>query len=369
MDNLTHTLFAITLGRTPLARAGRGVTPTLILASNAPDIDFVSAAGGALSYLHWHRGPTHGPLGVIGLGLVTAGLVWTARRLFTRSEAGERASFPALAAIGMVGVLLHILMDLPTQYGTRIFSPLDVQWYAVNWMPIVDVYLLTVLAGGLAIGSIAARRSASVSRTRNARSWSAGIVLLFMLGNYGLRASSHEAALASAPEAFGATLPPTCPDAPSRRAVDRWSRETAHGRRSHVAPSCLLELVALPTFVSPFEWRLVARLSNAYEARTINILREAARASSGIQRYPDEWTPAVVSAADSEPGLTFLGFARFPAARSVPAPDGTTIVQWTDVRFLNDADDGDSRSVSVRRRDLFTVTVRVAPDGRVVESN
>ena len=32
MDNLTHTLFGLTLSRTPLGRAGRGVTTALVLA-------------------------------------------------------------------------------------------------------------------------------------------------------------------------------------------------------------------------------------------------------------------------------------------------------------------------------------------------
>src|ERR1700726_742078 len=58
MDNVTHTLFALTLARTPLGRAGRGTTATLVLASNAPDLDVVATAHGARSYLTWHRGET-----------------------------------------------------------------------------------------------------------------------------------------------------------------------------------------------------------------------------------------------------------------------------------------------------------------------
>src|SRR4051794_20065708 len=50
MDNVTHTLFALTLARTPLGRAGRGTTAALVLASNAPDIDIVATIGGAASY-------------------------------------------------------------------------------------------------------------------------------------------------------------------------------------------------------------------------------------------------------------------------------------------------------------------------------
>ena len=76
MDNVTHTLFALTLARTPLGCGGRGATAALVLASSAPDIDIVATLGGSASYLTWHRGPTHGPLGVVGLGVLTAVLVW-----------------------------------------------------------------------------------------------------------------------------------------------------------------------------------------------------------------------------------------------------------------------------------------------------
>jgi hypothetical protein len=48
LDNLTHSLFALTLARSPLGRAGRGTTATLLLASNAPDIDIVTTAAGAI---------------------------------------------------------------------------------------------------------------------------------------------------------------------------------------------------------------------------------------------------------------------------------------------------------------------------------
>src|SRR6476469_413357 len=84
MDNLTHTLFAVTLGRTPLGRAGRGTTTALVLASNAPDIDIVTTAQGGAAYLQWHRGPPHGPRGIAALALVTAAMVWGIQRYIDR---------------------------------------------------------------------------------------------------------------------------------------------------------------------------------------------------------------------------------------------------------------------------------------------
>src|ERR1700730_11835024 len=99
MDNLTHTLFALTLARTPLGRAGRGTTATLVLASNAPDLDVVAPAHGAPSYLAWRRGPTHGPLGILGVGLLAAWVVWVGLSILEkRSPSGEpRAPFRLLA--------------------------------------------------------------------------------------------------------------------------------------------------------------------------------------------------------------------------------------------------------------------------------
>jgi inner membrane protein len=208
LDNVTHSLIALTVARTPLARAGRGTTAALVLASNAPDIDIVTLAGGSASYLHWHRGPTHGPLGVVALAVVVAALVVAGRRLYGRWRSPDRtaaptaderdASFPMLAAVSLVGTVLHVAMDLPTSYGTRLLSPFSWRWFAVDLMPIVDVYLLAAIVAGLAFG-----RQSVAARQRNA-----AIVLMLMAANYTLRAVEHSQALAMVPRLFGPTLPP-----------------------------------------------------------------------------------------------------------------------------------------------------------------
>src|SRR5262249_12265225 len=142
--------------------AGRGTTAALLIASNAPDIDILATAGGTIKYLQWHRGPTHGPLGIVGLGVITAVIGWIWRRgdeprrrapaappAAGDDGAGRAASFAMLVAVSMIGILFHVVMDVPTSYGTRLLSPFSWRWYAVDWMPIVDVYLLMVLVASL----------------------------------------------------------------------------------------------------------------------------------------------------------------------------------------------------------------------------
>ena len=60
----------------------------------------------------------------------------------------------------------------------------------------------------------------------------------------------------------------------------------------------------------------------------------------------------------------FLGFSRFPAARSAIDSDQVTTVRWTDVRFAGGPVALDQRG---GRSSIFTATVRVAPDGNILE--
>jgi inner membrane protein len=364
LDNLTHSLFGLTLARTPLGRGGRASTIALVLASNAPDIDIVATAGGSAKYLEWHRGPTHGLPGVIGLGLIVAGIGWLIDRKWGSSSPGDRASFRRLWIIAMIGVACHVLMDLPTSYGTRPLSPFAWTWFAQDWEPIVDIYLLAILAAGLWFGRVAARTpsvSAAAARTRNAV-----LALGLMLVNYGIRATAHHEAVTRARHIFGAQLPPSCPDLPPDAAFEHWPRKTEPVAADGMS-RCLVEIAAMPDFLSPFRWRLIAQLSNAFEVRTIDLLSDADLGTSSDVRivathYPNIWTPSVFQAAQSSVGQVFLGFSRFPAARSVIAADGATTVRWNDLRFTSET----TPNLRERAPNRFAATIQLNSNGKVV---
>ncbi|HEY6972086.1 MAG TPA: metal-dependent hydrolase, partial [Candidatus Angelobacter sp.] len=63
MDPVTHFLTGACLSRAGLNRTTGLATLTLVLASEAPDLDIVTLFGGSVSYLEHHRGITHTFLG------------------------------------------------------------------------------------------------------------------------------------------------------------------------------------------------------------------------------------------------------------------------------------------------------------------
>jgi hypothetical protein len=293
---------------------------------------------------------------VVALGLATAGLVSIVLGPL-QPAARPKAPFRLLAAVATLGTLLHVLMDLPTSYGTRLLSPFSWRWFAFDWLPIVDIYLLGTLAACLALG-----RQSPAARRRNV-----AIALLVMGINYGVRGAAHERAVAYAPRLFGPLLPQRCDPDSHRPLLESWPRPM---RMNPADPSrrCLVEILALPTFVSPFRWRVVAHLSSAYETQEIDVLDARWKRPPGAAeatwrttvRFPNAWSAPVRAAAASEVGRAFLGFARLPSVRTSFDADGTATVRWIDVRFAERPPQADSS--------FARAIVRVGPDGEILTS-
>jgi inner membrane protein len=335
VDNLTHSLFALTLANAGLRRLGRGATAALLVASNIPDIEVVTAlVGGRAGYLAAHRGPTHGPLG-LGLALATAGAVWAAVRLGGRRDGS--ASFRALLAVSTVGVAGHVAMDFATSYGTRLLSPFVNAWYGVDWFPIVDVYLWAVLVAGLAAAVTWPRHRARI----------AAAALAIVAADYAVRGALHAAAV--------------------REAVARQARSVAGAATpgpvfhylNAARPAALP--AALPSIASPLRWRLVTRIAGGFEISEVNVV--SGREEGDVLRFPDEHGPRVDRAASASLAKLFLDFSRFPAAETMRHRNGDVTVHWYDLRFARRPEGpGDGRDHS----SPFAVWVRLSPSGAIL---
>lgn len=364
MDNLTHSLFALTLANAGLRRAGRGVTATLLIASNVPDFEVVTTiTRGRIAYLEVHRGATHGPAALL-LAAATAAVVWGIYRARGgaqesgagaghapggSSQAGERASFLALLAIASLGVLGHIAMDFATSYGTRVLSPFTSAWFGIDWMPIVDLFLL----GAMGIGLLATHFKPA-ARTRLAAA-----VLLFAAGDYAFRSAAHSAAVSRALE-----LQEALQSAGSPTASPRPSPLFHYLGRSD--PASLP--AALPTIASPFRWRLVVPAKGGYLVTEMNLLDRHSRwheaaVTQGVW-FPNDAGPYVDRAAEANLGRVFLGFSRYPSAEILTHSNGDLTVHWYDLRFARrrEPSGNDHR----QHTSPFGAWVRLSPSGAVL---
>ena len=336
----------LTLVRAGVGRDTRGATAAMLLASNAPDLDIISAiTGGAVPYLAAHRGPTHGPLGIVGLAVASAAIVWTILKWRGPRETVTAALLRRLVAVALVGATLHVLMDLPTSYGVRLFSPFDTTWYALDWLPIVDVYLWVLLIGGTIAAQV--RRGQRVFLARGALA----LCLLFYAG----RAIAQQRALtiATSTRADGTAAP--CATAPV------LSRHPAVIEAAVAGPGVCLQAAALPTFFSPFTWQLIRQQPDGYELRQISLLTpDRPSERFWIPSETDQW---VAEARRTTTARVFLNFSRLPATRSVTQPDGSHRVQLVDVRFVGGPFQFDDEP---QMRPPFVATVVIAPGGAVL---
>ena len=162
MDNCTHSLAAVLLAealceaRSPARELARFRTAALwvsLLANNLPDLDFVyrKITPGKLGYLLHHRGHTHTVLGALALSLVAFGIVYGVARV--RRAHLDARDLRALAALAVLGTLLHITMDLQNNYGVHPFWPFDDRWYYGDVLYIVEPLLLMVAIPVVALTS------------------------------------------------------------------------------------------------------------------------------------------------------------------------------------------------------------------------
>lgn len=323
MDNLTHSLFALTLARTrlrPQDGGSRSRTAVLLLASNAPDVDILAAFSQSDgSYLAAHRGATHGPIGIVALGLASALIVAAVERCAAggrHADVARARLLTRLIALGLLGTVCHVLLDVPTPYGTRLLSPFSGRWYALDWMPIIDVYLWMLLAGGLVIGRLMNERRAAV----------AALTLSLMAVNYMVHAAGH----ATAVHRGGGTAP---------WRIQSWNGGPVSACTPGRDETCAA-VAALPTFAGPFTWDILRPVGGGYELFELDLRSRARPRTIVVNNEENRW---VETARASRLGAIFYGFARFPAATVRSAPDGVT-VRVRDVRYTGPTDDARSQS-------------------------
>jgi hypothetical protein len=285
---------------------------------------------------------------VIGLGLLTAAIISAWGRLQSRRDGGrlgdaDTQHFARWWLLATIGIVCHVLMDLPTSYGTRLLSPFVWTWYALDWMPIIDLYLWLVLGGALVAGARARRERIAI------------IALGLMAFDYAARAALHERALTNGALFDAAGVHAPCAIAPT------FVAHSGAIDASAPRPDACVEAAALPTFFSPFTWRIIRRQTNDYELSDRNVLRAAATIRSA--RTVSDSGPDVLRVRSTRPGRVYLDFARFPIAKISARTAMLTTLRLLDARFVAIPTFGENDTANAR----LSVVVTFDESGRIVD--
>ncbi len=281
MDNLSHTLAAVALSQAGLNRKTRFATITLIVGANLPDVDLVSALGGAASYLKYHRGITHSILGAAILAAALGALAYFVGRKFPPAKKpGPPVDARWLFMISGIALASHVLMDFTNSYGTRPFMPFSARWYAWDIMPIVDLLLWALLILGLSLPPLFRLISEEVGAPKTKPRAGAIFALCSMLALWGVRDVAH------------------------RRVLGMLDAHT-YGQENPV------RLGAFPSPLNPLAWNGVVETETAFHILAVSALDPDVDAEHTTVFHKPDPSPVIDAAAKTRTAQIFLDFARF----------------------------------------------------------
>lgn len=299
MDPLTHTATGLFLTRAGLGRWTPRAAPIVMLAAIAPDVDILSATGGWLNYLHYHRHLTHSLVAMPVMALLTVLVVRVAGR---KPVHWLGAFFAAL-----IGVASHVLLDFTNIYGMRLFLPFSGEWLRLDLTSIIDLWIwgvfLLAVAGPFVARLVGSEISSGTARERNHGRASAWFALAFLLCYTCGRGVLHARAVAAL--------------------ESRIYQE-----------SVPLRVAAMPDPANPLRWRGLVETSDFYAVEDLNLADEF-DPSRGMVFHKGEPDPALDAARRTVTFQEFLRFSQFPLWRVLPAaePESGWRVEVLDLRF------------------------------------
>jgi len=163
MDPVSHALTGLAIKQ--LGFKQKAALAALLAGSLAPDLDYITRFWGTDVFLRYHRGITHGILALIIVPLIIGIIL------------GYKKGFFYCYSLALLGYGTHLFMDLTTQYGTRILSPLDWEPYALDLVYIIDPYISLGLLLCVIMGWRMKKRASLI----------AAITLISLLGYFGGR--------------------------------------------------------------------------------------------------------------------------------------------------------------------------------------
>jgi inner membrane protein len=167
--------------------------PALLIGANLPDVDaacFFWLDG--VEHLAFRRGITHGPIALLLLPLLLAGLLWSWDQWQLRRGKRPAARLPIhfgwLYGLALIGCLTHPALDWLNVYGIRLMEPFSSRWFYGDVLFIIDVWLWAILIGGTWLSR---RREKRGGDWRVAARAALGLCGLYLVANYAISQSDR----------------------------------------------------------------------------------------------------------------------------------------------------------------------------------
>jgi len=166
MDPVTHFCSGIVAKNFISLRKDFKTTVIYGLVAMSPDIDnFIGLIGNPFLYILHHRGFTHSFFG----GFLLAYLLFLVAKMIKYTDRNLLKNFFLL-------ILIHIFLDLITNYGTQIFLPFNNDRIALDAIFIIDPIYLIILI----ISYLITKKVQNIQQHRNKFSYIITLILIFI---------------------------------------------------------------------------------------------------------------------------------------------------------------------------------------------
>lgn len=292
IDNVSHAI----IGSAVVALAPPDVAPAVavavLVAAESPDFDFViRMAGGPVTYLKHHRGPTHGLVTLPLHAALIAGIIHLL---------APGVGFWSLFWWALAGGLSHVLFDFLNDYGTQGFWPFSRRWIALDLIPIIDVWMLGLIGLGWGVHWAWPGHRQMIF-----------VMVWLLLGGYVmLRFWLRRRAW--------------------RLVADRFDMEGACGEAVPCGPGWRQERLTIhPTLFSLVAWRYVAQRQGEYLTGMVWVHNSAVGDPERAENHHDR---VVLASLKAQTVSAFAAWARRPRV-TVEKQESLYLVRWTEMRY------------------------------------
>jgi membrane-bound metal-dependent hydrolase YbcI (DUF457 family) len=219
VDIVTHGLASLAVARGFFPRAGKVAVLSAVVAGTIADVDWLSVYGGPASFLAGHRTSFHSIFAALFLAFVVVIVVayladrWGGIRIPLGALAKDetipenpsakrvflfRRLFVYILGAPVCAALLHVAMDTCQSNGVMLLWPFSPVRFALDWLPSLDPWILTILIACIALPELLHLVSSEIgAKAKKPRGQTGAIIGLALVLLYvGARATLHSNVIA-----------------------------------------------------------------------------------------------------------------------------------------------------------------------------